>query len=520
MTRQRPPAAMHSPAPRGGDELMSPERACAAVPTALNFARALFREMARGRWRLHKLRVDLDADGRGEVLYRLASGARDFHFFVVSNSIPAELKIDRNFGTHWDAMAVLCQGEWTPQREAHLRREIPKARAGHTDYDTLMYARGNRSGRLFDQVVEQLAQGRQPDAAALAGIGYILRTTAFIGNGAIGTRPLRGYEADHPLRRPYHAQMCAAFLLREYVYDLVDRMANARSATAVPLAQAYRRYLGLGNSAATGLVPFVVHRPKVVAHWCRVQENALLAARRRPVQAGDERIERFRRLLAKAIRYHDESERPDDGIFVPPSRIAAELRALEQAFDGLVAAVQAGVLTHADAAPVPLWEALHQHALDAGICPATIEVLLGLFLELYPDIIDAASADFLADETMAVDPSMSVGELGRIVAERYGWTERFDLADPDERHYFWYRSSAAPLDMRRGVRGLLPRCEAEMGTDMVLRIDELRRALAVLPPTAPVTELLVREPQLRYVVMRVQSLRDDDYAELRTNYLS
>jgi hypothetical protein len=223
--------------------VMSQARAGAAVPNAMSFSRAAMREMVRGRWKIEKLKFDLDSEGRGEVLYRLVGGGWVFHFFLVSTKLPEELKTDRNFAQSWDAMGVLCQGEWTAAREAHLRREVPKQRAGYADYDTLIYARGNRSGRLFEHVVESLAAGRQPDARLIAPVGYILRTTAFIGNGQLGTRPFAGYEPDHPLRRPYQAQFCSAFMLREYVFDLVDHLARCRNPNAQRLAPEYRRYL-------------------------------------------------------------------------------------------------------------------------------------------------------------------------------------------------------------------------------------------------------------------------------------
>ena len=125
------------PGLRPASLVMSPERAAAAVPNALSFSRAAMRELVRGRWKVEKPRFDLDDEGRGEVLYRLVGGGWVFHFFLVSTKLPEALKTDRNFAQSWDAMGVLCQGEWTPEREAHLRREVPKQRAGYADYDTL-----------------------------------------------------------------------------------------------------------------------------------------------------------------------------------------------------------------------------------------------------------------------------------------------------------------------------------------------------------------------------------------------
>jgi hypothetical protein len=204
--------------------------------------------------------------------------------------------------------ASSAKGEWTAEREAHLRREVPKQRAGFADYDTLIYARGNRSARLFDHVVDSLARGLQPNLDLIAPIGYILRTTAFIGNGQLGTRAWAGFDRDHPLRRPYHAQFCSAFMLREFVFDLVDHMARARNPDAARLAPPYRRYIGLGNSAATGLAAFVTNHPQFMHRWSLACEEALALAKARPLVAEARR--EFVALLDKAITYHEEGTRP------------------------------------------------------------------------------------------------------------------------------------------------------------------------------------------------------------------
>src|SRR5262245_35880241 len=101
--------------------LMHPARAGAAYPNPLNFARTFMRELVQGRWQLQKVRVDLDCEGRGELLYRLVSGEHVFHFFVISNSFAQDQKMDRSFGLNWDGSGALCQGDWTPDREEYLR---------------------------------------------------------------------------------------------------------------------------------------------------------------------------------------------------------------------------------------------------------------------------------------------------------------------------------------------------------------------------------------------------------------
>jgi hypothetical protein len=467
---------------------MSPRRAGAVVPNALSFARTAVRELVKGRWRIEKDRFDLDAEGRGEILYRLVGRERTFHFFLVSLKLDEAMKMDRNWAQSWDAMGVLCQGDWTPEREALLRREVPKQRNGYADYGTLVYARGNRSARVFDHVVESLAAGRQPDAALIAPVGYILRTTAFIANGQLGTTPLAALDAEHPFRRPYHIQMVSAWMLREFVFDLVDHIARARNPGAARLDAHWRRYLGLGNAAATGLVPFVTSHPHFMHRWSLANETALAQSKER--LAGADRA-RFAELLERAIRHYRDTAPHPDGAFAGPQTVA---RDLERARAEL-------------ARPSLLdWAA---RELD----PEASEVLNAIAIELHPDLVAAQVDNFHVEERLEIQPEMTTAELRALLQWDYGWALGEDFEDE---HYFWYRSSDAPRDLRRGIRGLAPQYEFETTMDTARKARALHLALA---EECTVAELLAARPDLRHIVGRVQSLAGMQYAELRANWL-
>lgn len=498
---------------RPADEVMGLERAGAVVASPLSFARAAMRELVRGRWRVEKLRFDLDEEGRGEILYRLVGGRWTFHFFLISNKLPEDQKTDRNYAASWDAMGVMCQGEWTPQREAWLRQEVPKQRAGHADYDTLVYARGNRSARLFEHVVACLAAGRQPDAHELAPIGYILRTTAFIGNGQLGTRPYAGLEPDHPLRRPYHVQFASGFLLREFVFDLVDHLARVRNPRAARLAPAYRRFLGLGNSAATGLVPFVVNHPHLMHRWCLSYEQVLAQALARPAAPADAAVADFLRWLHKAIEHHREGLRPSDTVFPTTDVIVADLERVREQMQ----AFQLHGKLDGQAADRP-WEALSRWA-RGRLHAESREVLHALVLEVHPDLVERVRDTFTTHEQFEVRPAMAQGELRELLRTHYDWA-----LDPTLRaqapHYFWYRTTKAPRDVRRALRGRAPDLEREGTTDTVLQVQRLWDALDEAAASTPVARLLCVRPDLRHIVARVQSLAGLDYAELRAHWLA
>ena len=472
----------------------------AAVADALSFSRSAFRELVQGRWRIEKLRFDLDAEGRGEVLYRLTDGKWTFHFFLVALKLDEADKMDRNWAAAWDAMGVLCQGDWTPEREALLREEVPKQRAGYADYDTLVYARGNRSARFFDHVVERLAAGRQPDIALLARVGYLLRTTAFIANGQLGTRAYAGLEPDHPFRRPYHVQMASGFVLREYVLDLVDHVARARNPNAARLDPAYRRFLGIGNAAATGLISFVVNHPHLMHRWTHAREAARAEALRRRPDAGTRAA--FSALLARALQYHRESVDERTDLFATAGTVAADLERLQAAFPS---------------GPSD-WPELCGWARRA-LGREAAEIALALVLEVYPDLHDAARDAFLADERTETVPVMRVEALRAVVRERYGWALGEGYGGPTER-FFWYRAANTPRENRRGLRTVAPELQSENGMDTARQAGRLWQALQEAPAAQTVAEFLCVRPDLRHIVARAQSLAGSPYGELQVNWLA
>lgn len=496
--------------PRAADVTMSAGRANVVLPDALSFPRAAMRELVLGRYCVRKLRFELDAEGKGEVLYQLVGQGRIFHFFLVSDLIPEGAKTDRNFAQGWDAMGVLCEGEWTARREAHLRREVPRQRAGYADYDTLMYARGNRSGRIFEHVVESLANGRQPDMRLLAPIGYILRTTAFIGNGQLGTRPLSGYEPEHPFRRPYHAQFFSAFMLREFVFDLVEHLALLRNPDAARLAPEYRRYLGLGNSAATGLAAYAVNNARQLQQWTRVHEEALVRAVQASPVLAESAGARFRVLLGRAVQYFDEAGKPGDGVFATPEQTGAGLRAIgDQISEG-------GRFFDAREKTISLVDLIAWARTHVG--GEALEVLHSLVLELHPRVAEDFVDDFIVGEESVLRAEATAGEMLAMLKERFDWV--LDAEGADDHTYFWYRCTSAPRDVRRGLRGRLPHVEFESNFELPRKINELFAHLQALPTPTRLGTALAGRPDLRHVAQRVQALGRDECGVLREQWLS
>lgn len=491
------------PSLRPARHVMSPERAGASFPTALNFARSYARKMLREGWRMERVRLDLDGEGKGEGLYRLRTPRQSFHFFVISDVFPLEQKVDRSFGINWDASAALCQGEWSKEREDQLRPEIPKQYLGRYDRDTLCFTRGNRSERIFDEVVDALARGQQPDPATLAPVGYIFRTTAFAGNGLFGMRPYEGLGENHPLGAPYHVQMAAAFLLREFVFDLADHLARSKASSAVRLDPRIRRYLGIGNSAGQGLIPFIASHPHLVHRWCLTQETALAEAGARPVAAADR--QRFAALLSRATTYFGEDPRDGNGIFVDYATLSREL-------------ADAGRRLSGANATADNWSDVIAR-LSRGLCEESKEALGVILLECFPDIVAKHETVFHAEERFDTEPAMQVGEFLDRIRSQYAWAVEDGLQKGAFAN-FWYQPVEAPDEPRRGKRGIAEAYEFESKMDLARAVCSAVESLSALPAATTVAEALATRPELRHLVRRVQSVGSLEYAELRENYTS
>ena len=69
---------------------------------------------------------------------------------------------------------------------AMMADTVSKQEAGRQRHDQLTLSRANKSDRMFNHVIERLAEGQQPDAKMVNDIGYTMRTTAVYGNGKFG----------------------------------------------------------------------------------------------------------------------------------------------------------------------------------------------------------------------------------------------------------------------------------------------------------------------------------------------
>ena len=485
-------------------DIATPEALSALKASRLSFLRILIARMAKERWRIAKQRFDLDDCGRGVAVYRIDAADQPLHFVVLSDQLKEAARTDRIIANHYDGEAFLCFGDLTPERIAAQRGEFADFLYGRADIETLGWTRVNRSGRIFDHVVDALAGGRQPDIDRVMEAGYLLRNNGYWGNGRHGSASFAGLPADTAIAEPYHADLLTLYLWRQFSHDLVDHMAARRGgADAVPLHRALKRYLGVGNASGLGLIPFVIRHPQRIHNWCAARESVVARAKSMPADAAT--IARLAQIIARAVAYYAEGIQVRAGIFAGSARLTTDLERLA-----------ARIAAQGDALS---WSRLCQWATDA-LHPEALETLHSALIELYPDLCGDALAAMRqsASPPEAVDPEQSTAELLAILEARYDWALAIDRAALQARRHFWYLS-ADNLEPRHGVRGADPMEEYETFVDVAGMMQSLRDALRAAPPGQTLDRLLFARPDLRQAVARAQASHGYPYGEVRANII-
>jgi hypothetical protein len=495
---------------RSGADLMELSQLGAVWPTKFSFAHSFLRMMSQTPFSCAIHQKSLDDEGRGHIAYVAHVAGHTLTFVAFSDPLPEDQQQDRIIATRWDAWAALFIGIPSDADIAESREQIQQVTWGRAAPHTITWSRANRSARLFEHVVASLAAGRQPDPRQLNQVGYLIRTTGFSGNGRNGMHDyayLR--QIDHPLQAPYHAQMLAAYLWREFGYDLALHLARVRNPSAADLSAESRRFIGVGNSSGIGLVPFIVRHPRLLDRWIGAREQALAEIYGERFDANDARCNIFEQQLERAIDYfaHEPSGELDE--FVPCEVLHAELSAARERFLAL-----RDTWAALPCATNPLVALIKD---QSGLCSGeTRELLHSLLLECH----DGGRVDpraLHADESLPFSPSMHVGALVQIIDTHFAWLGRFSVQG--DRPFFWY-ASEENMEPRRGCRGIDEGEMYALPVDVMGRLEELLSHLRAAPPGQTLGRFLFSHPDMQFMVGWASALAGSEYAVARTDLLA
>ncbi|QPM90883.1 hypothetical protein [Pseudooceanicola algae] len=489
--------------------VMQPERLAAFQPSRISASRALIAQMIRERWSFRCKRFSIARDGLGEALYEVEARGYVFSFPIYSFRPSKEGRTGRIIGTAWDMMGAMVEGRLSDADFAATRRELPKLYRGRATPLTLTWFRANRSGRVFDRCVEALAKGQQPEPEMLWKAGYTMRNTGLDGNGTFGTRSFVTLEKDHPLRWALSAQMLSAYMMRVFAADLVDHFAQLDGGDqAVTLAPGLRRYLGVGNGSALGLMYFVNNRPKLVNRWIWIREKSIARAKMLDVAAEPALLDRLADGLDRLATFRAE-DMTEYGRYPKSGDVAQELQAIAAEVRVLKSRLHA-----AGAAPLAAFSA----ALEGRYSDHAVESCLSALIDLVPEYAQAQVQSLVVDEEVTGTPEMTVGQLRKVLGTEYGWCWQIDLQSTEANHFIWYKSRNAE-EPRRGPRKDID-AKHGLGLDLPRLVLTLDAALAGVPADTSIARFLVAHPDLRQITTRVQSLAGMTYHSPHANIMA
>jgi hypothetical protein len=493
---------------RRPDVVMRLERMGASHQTRLSFLRAMLRRAAREGWRFTRPRFDIDAHGVGIALYCVAIGARTYSLVAFGHDLPPDQRTDRVIAEAWDATFALYDGVPDAAELERLGRNVPRQEAGRYLPSDLILARANRSVRLFERVVASLSDGRQPEARDIEATGYLMRTTAVYGNGKFGIADRATIADRAEFAGPFRAEMLTVYLIRAFTVDLVEHMAASRGGTrATTLAPSLRRRLGIGNATGLGMAPFLVRHPALIDRWISARERALARVRALP-SATDRQRAIFARALMGA-RGQVSAWVTSDPVQAPRIPVlAADLARLD-------AHVQAGALDQ----PAP-WDRIYRWA-EAMLSIEGQEMTVSLLIEPHGALVDDLADEMAVDEALVfrIDGRMRVADLAAAIDRTYAWAGAFDFARPDANACFWYVSEEK-LEPRLGQRAQEPGADLEQPLAVARDIGRLRSALSQAKPDDALAAFLLRSPEHRHAVRRVQVAARHPYGEVRDNLIA
>ena len=461
-------------------------------PTRLSFLRQLLRRLKKENWSFDRPVWQINQQGVGHAVYRAQGPERCYCLVAFAHDLPEEMRSDRVIATAWDATFTLFDGIPSAADIKRLERNVPLQEAGRISAKELSLSRANRSVKLFEYMVTELAQGRQPERSPLEQTGYLMRTTAVYGTGKFGAADRSTLVGRPEMQAPFQAEMLSVWLTRAFTVDLVEHLAAEQGGVvAVKLDPTLRRLLGVGNSTGLGMAPFLVRHPVLIHHWFAAREEALARVRSQP-NLTLATLEQFCEALkaAKENAMQWQSEHP------------LQVTKLKELRKGL-GKLQTFVREEWDSAQKYPWNTLWQWGgLELPI--EAQEALLALLLEPHSELIDDLGDQMAIDEedVIKVDGHQSIGELRKHLYSHFAWALGTDYQQPEQCARFWYVSEEK-LEPRLGERYSEPGAEREQPLDIGRQVAELNNLPREWSDRTPVAHLFLVHPELRSIVRRV-----------------
>ena len=296
--------------------------------------------------------------------------------------------------------------------------------------------------------------------------------------------------------------MCAVYLLREFSLDWVDYLAKQKGGSnAAALHPEIKRYLGVGNATGLGMAPYLINHPCVVDQWLTTREEALQVTL--ICQIEPKKTAYFASLIKRAIQHFSEIVTINESQIKLNEAVVAELAVLQ---NNLMVTINQ-YSTWAE-----FLQAHHHLSLESQ------EVIISCLMELYPERVDAFQEKINADETLSLPKGKVIQDLIDVLELHYQWAINIDFSQPDNSHWFWYRS-VDKEEPRMGVRGQEPGADRELALDIARQANKLYLALKPTDPKQLISEFILNQPKYRSIARRVWTMGHKPLGDIQMNVL-
>ena len=480
------------------------DRMGSRYPSRLSFSRSMLRRLVNDNWKINKSIFNLDKDGYGTVVYEIIINNETYSLVCFSAFLDDKDRSDRVIASKWDTAYTLHVGKLSDEDLKRLKDTIPLQESGRNSPNELILSRANKSVRLFQYVVDCLAKGKQPDINEINKVGYLLRTTAVYGSGKFGLSDFSNTKNTTVFNQPFRAEMLSVYLIREFSVDLVEHVAKQiNPKKAIKLDRKIKQHLGIGNSTGLGMAPFIIKHPKLINKWMSQYTKTL----NNIVNYNVESIvfEKYKTLLNKALNYIEEVITSDEFQINKNKSTINDLRKYILYCKELNFSEDLKWLDILD-------------YCDLNFNNDTQEIARVQLIELFPQISEELAEDMADDEVMDIDGSQSIGDLKKIIDNKYSWVKNIDFNNKNSNYLFWY-VSAAKLEPRLGERYNEDGSELEQNLGIAKMVNDLFNIIKNLDEKKLICEFLLASPQFRGIVKRIQSLEDYPYSEVEDNVL-
>ena len=122
-------------------------------------------------------------------------------------------------------------------------------------------------------------------------------------------------------------------------------------------------------------------------------------------------------------------------------------------------------------------------------------------------------------EEMHINESEKLSILKSLIEKDYNWAIDINFSDKKNDFLFWYISEAK-LEPRLGERYNEEGSELEQNLGVAKMVKEVHEIIIKEDENISVAEFLLKNPQFRGIIRRVQSLEQHPFAEVKDNILS